>query len=66
MSRTFTRGRRRIAAAVALGCVAAVGLAPAASAAPGGTKGPKESTATITVMGTSDLHGYIENWDYFH
>ncbi|MER1995124.1 MAG: 5'-nucleotidase C-terminal domain-containing protein [Arthrobacter sp.] len=25
----------------------------------------KGNTASITVMGTSDLHGYIENWDYF-
>lgn len=25
----------------------------------------KGQTASITVMGTSDLHGYIENWDYF-
>ncbi|WP_104116899.1 bifunctional UDP-sugar hydrolase/5'-nucleotidase [Arthrobacter sp. B1805] len=64
MSESFTRGHRRVAAAVALGCVAALGLAPAASAAPGGGKGP-EDAVTITVMGTSDLHGYIENWDYF-
>jgi len=65
VSQTFTRGHRRVAAAVAVGCVAALGLAPAASAAPGGAQGPRDSTATITVMGTSDLHGYIENWDYF-
>ena len=64
MSQSFTRGHRRIAAAVALGCVAALGLAPAATAAPGGAKGTKDAV-TITVMGTSDLHGYIENWDYF-
>ena len=25
----------------------------------------KNHKASITVMGTSDLHGYIENWDYF-
>lgn len=65
MSQRFTTGHRRVAAAVALGCVAVIGLAPAATAAPGGAKGPKDSTATVTVMGTSDLHGYIENWDYF-
>ena len=65
MSESFTRGHRRVAAAVALGCVAALGLAPAATAAPGGGKGPKDPTVSITVMGTSDLHGYIENWDYF-
>ena len=65
MSESFTRGHRRVAAAVALGCVAALGLAPAATAAPGGGKGPKDPTVSVTVMGTSDLHGYIENWDYF-
>ncbi|MHA7210862.1 bifunctional metallophosphatase/5'-nucleotidase [Arthrobacter sp. MDT1-65] len=65
MSQSFTTGHRRAAAAVAIGCIAALGLAPAATAAPGGTKGPKDPTVSITVMGTSDLHGYIENWDYF-
>jgi 2',3'-cyclic-nucleotide 2'-phosphodiesterase/3'-nucleotidase len=64
VSQSFTRGHRRTAAAVALGCVAALGLAPAATAAPGGAKGSQDAV-TITVMGTSDLHGYIENWDYF-
>jgi len=65
VSQRFTTGHRRVAAAVALGCIAALGLAPAATAAPGGAKGPKDATATVTVMGTSDLHGYIENWNYF-
>ncbi|MFJ6001637.1 bifunctional metallophosphatase/5'-nucleotidase [Arthrobacter sp. NPDC092385] len=64
MSQSFPRGHRRAAAAVALGCVAALGLAPAATAAPGGAQGTQDPV-TITVMGTSDLHGYIENWDYF-
>ncbi|OUM41291.1 bifunctional metallophosphatase/5'-nucleotidase [Arthrobacter agilis] len=59
------RGHRRAIAAVAVSCVAALALAPAATAAPGGSKGPEDPTATITVLGTSDLHGYIENWDYF-
>ncbi|MFC3298427.1 bifunctional metallophosphatase/5'-nucleotidase [Arthrobacter agilis] len=65
MSERFTKGRRRSIAAVTIGCAAAIALAPAATAAPGGGTGPKDRTATITVMGTSDLHGYIENWDYF-
>ncbi|WP_051478548.1 5'-nucleotidase C-terminal domain-containing protein [Arthrobacter sp. H5] len=65
MSQTFIRGHRRAITAIAVSCVAALGVAPAATAAPGGTPGPKDQTATITVMGTSDLHGYIENWDYF-
>ncbi len=64
MSGSFTRGHRAVAL-FALTSVAALGLAPAASAAPGGAKGSKDKTVNITVMGTSDLHGYIENWDYF-
>jgi 2',3'-cyclic-nucleotide 2'-phosphodiesterase/3'-nucleotidase len=63
-----TRSHRRALAVVAITCIAALGLAPSASATPGGTKGPKgpkDSSVTVTVMGTSDLHGYIENWDYF-
>jgi 2',3'-cyclic-nucleotide 2'-phosphodiesterase/3'-nucleotidase len=66
VSQSLNRGHRRALTAVAVGCAAALTLAPAATAAPGGTKGgPKDSTVSITVMGTSDLHGYIENWDYF-
>ncbi|WP_208740087.1 bifunctional metallophosphatase/5'-nucleotidase, partial [Arthrobacter agilis] len=38
---------------------------PAATAASGGSKGPQDKPVSITVLGTSDLHGYIENWDYF-
>lgn len=65
MFHTFTRRHRRAITAVAVSCAAALTLAPAATAAPGGTPGAKDRTATITVMGTSDLHGHIENWDYF-
>ncbi|MGW3495036.1 5'-nucleotidase C-terminal domain-containing protein [Streptomyces sp. NPDC001020] len=35
--------------------------APAAQAAP--AKGPKRHS--LTVMGTTDLHGHVFNWDYF-
>ncbi|MHA7280602.1 bifunctional metallophosphatase/5'-nucleotidase [Arthrobacter sp. MDT2-2] len=65
MPESFVRGHHRAIAAVAFSCVAALALAPAATAAPGGSKGREDPTATITVLGTSDLHGYIENWDYF-
>ncbi|MGV0111287.1 bifunctional metallophosphatase/5'-nucleotidase [Arthrobacter sp. CP30] len=66
MSHSLNRGHRRALTAIAVGCAAALTLAPAATAAPGGGKsGPKDNTVSITVMGTSDLHGYIENWDYF-
>ncbi|MEC5200460.1 2',3'-cyclic-nucleotide 2'-phosphodiesterase/3'-nucleotidase [Arthrobacter sp. PL16] len=65
MSQRSTTAHRRTFAAVAVGCAAALALAPAATAAPGGSTTSKEPTVSITVMGTSDLHGYIENWDYF-
>ena len=65
MPYNLARGHRRAFGVVAISCVAALGLAPAAFAAPGGAKGPKDAPVTVTVMGTSDLHGYIENWDYF-
>jgi 2',3'-cyclic-nucleotide 2'-phosphodiesterase/3'-nucleotidase len=42
--------------------LAAVGLAPAAAQA---KPGPQGTTATITVLGTTDLHGCVFNWDYF-
>ncbi|MCC3264605.1 bifunctional metallophosphatase/5'-nucleotidase [Arthrobacter gengyunqii] len=38
-------------------------MAPAAAKPP--HHGGKDQTTTVTVLGTSDLHGYIENWDYF-
>ncbi|MHA7218708.1 bifunctional metallophosphatase/5'-nucleotidase [Arthrobacter sp. MDT1-48-3] len=65
MSHSLTRGHRRALTAIAVGCAAALTLAPAATAAPGGSKGPQDKPVSITVLGTSDLHGYIENWDYF-
>ena len=44
--------------------LAAVGFVPGAAAAQG--PGPKtRPTATITVLGTTDLHGNVMNWDYF-
>lgn len=38
-------------------------MAPAAAAPP--EHAGKDQKTTVTVLGTSDLHGYIENWDYF-
>ncbi|MFE2627390.1 bifunctional metallophosphatase/5'-nucleotidase [Streptomyces sp. NPDC059374] len=37
--------------------------APAAQAAQ--AKGPKKKRYALTVMGTTDLHGNVFNWDYF-
>ncbi|MFZ3454262.1 bifunctional metallophosphatase/5'-nucleotidase [Arthrobacter sp. 7Tela_A1] len=68
------RRRTRAAVVLATACAASLILMPSAAAAPGHGHGGKpghpghpgkEQTATVTVMGTSDLHGYIENWDYF-
>ncbi|MEV5984186.1 5'-nucleotidase C-terminal domain-containing protein [Streptomyces sp. NPDC052051] len=56
--RTFLKSSAVTGAGVALtGAVAA----PAAQAAP--KKGPKRHS--LTVMGTTDLHGHAVNWDYF-
>ncbi|WP_104161400.1 bifunctional UDP-sugar hydrolase/5'-nucleotidase [Arthrobacter sp. ZGTC212] len=38
-------------------------MTPAAAKPP--HHGGKDQTTSVTVLGTSDLHGYIENWDYF-
>lgn len=65
MSENFIKGHLRTLTAVTVSCVAALGLAPAATAASDNAPGSNGKTASITVMGTSDLHGYIENWDYF-
>ena len=44
--------------------LAAVGFVPGAAAAQG--LGPRtRPVATITVLGTTDLHGNVMNWDYF-
>ncbi|MDM7988998.1 5'-nucleotidase C-terminal domain-containing protein [Arthrobacter sp. zg-Y877] len=39
-------------------------MAPAAAAPP--EHAGKDQKTRVTVMGTSDMHGYIENWDYFN
>ncbi|MEV5980239.1 5'-nucleotidase C-terminal domain-containing protein [Streptomyces sp. NPDC052114] len=42
------------------------GLAPAARAAEGGRGGPgRRKRYAFTVLGTTDLHGNVFNWDYF-
>ncbi|RKS72406.1 2',3'-cyclic-nucleotide 2'-phosphodiesterase/3'-nucleotidase [Motilibacter peucedani] len=52
---------RRLAVTSALG-VAALG---AALAAPAASAQQNPASITVTVMGTSDLHGHVYNWDYF-
>ncbi|MET7596158.1 5'-nucleotidase C-terminal domain-containing protein [Streptomyces sp. NPDC005481] len=58
--RKFLKRSAVTGAGVAL--TGAVG-APAAQAVEGGAKRPKRYA--LTVMGTTDLHGHVFNWDYF-
>ncbi|MET9321320.1 5'-nucleotidase C-terminal domain-containing protein [Streptomyces sp. NPDC003038] len=44
---------------------AAVALAGAAAAPAVAQPGPRQRTYSFTVMGTTDLHGNVFNWDYF-
>ncbi|MGW0363484.1 bifunctional metallophosphatase/5'-nucleotidase [Streptomyces sp. NPDC002990] len=55
--RTFLGTSAATGAAVALGGAAA---APAVA-----QPGPRRRTYSFTVMGTTDLHGNVFNWDYF-
>ena len=60
-----TRPSRRtvLTGAAALAAVGFVSGAPAAQAA--ARSGTRRPTARVTVMGTTDLHGNVFNWDYF-
>ena len=57
--------RRRGAATAVTAAVAAtlISMGPASASPP--DHAGKDQTTRVTVLGTSDLHGYIENWDYF-
>ncbi|MEV7771967.1 5'-nucleotidase C-terminal domain-containing protein [Kitasatospora sp. NPDC086791] len=67
--RDFVTRSAATAAGAALASGAAVAAAPSAAAAEPGTaaaKGPrKPRKQAFTVMGTTDLHGRVLNWDYF-
>ncbi|GAA4817253.1 bifunctional metallophosphatase/5'-nucleotidase [Streptomyces ziwulingensis] len=52
-------------AGVALAGAAAPGVAEASSARHGHGHGAKPKRYALTVMGTTDLHGHVFNWDYF-
>jgi 2',3'-cyclic-nucleotide 2'-phosphodiesterase/3'-nucleotidase len=61
--RKFLRKSAVTGAGVAL---AGAGAAPAAQAAEARKGGPKPvKRYELTVMGTTDLHGHVFNWDYF-
>ncbi|GAA4987671.1 bifunctional metallophosphatase/5'-nucleotidase [Actinopolymorpha pittospori] len=59
-------GRRAVLTGGAAAILAAAGFTPA-QAATGRSAGKAtgEPTYTLTVMGTTDLHGNVFNWDYF-
>ncbi|MFF8033893.1 MULTISPECIES: bifunctional metallophosphatase/5'-nucleotidase [unclassified Streptomyces] len=60
--RKFLRRSAVTGAGVALAGTAA---APAARAAGAGRGGKPVKRYALTVMGTTDLHGHVFNWDYF-
>ena len=60
---SFTRRRGAATAVTTAIALTFVSMAPAAAKPP--HHGGKDQTTAVTVLGTSDLHGYIENWDYF-
>ncbi len=45
--------------------IAGAAAAPAAEAAEGRKPGHPVKRHSLTVMGTTDLHGHVFNWDYF-
>jgi len=55
--------RRSILAATAASVAAPIVVSDAAQAHPKGGHGPQ--TYTFTVLGTSDTHGNVYNWDYY-
>ncbi len=61
----FPFARRRGAATAVTAAIALtlVSMTPASAKPP--EHAGKDQKTTVTVLGTSDLHGYIENWDYF-
>ncbi|OJF15339.1 bifunctional metallophosphatase/5'-nucleotidase [Couchioplanes caeruleus] len=54
--------RRSVLAAAAVGAAAPV---VASGAADAHTGGPRAKTYDLTVLGTSDTHGNVYNWDYY-
>lgn len=58
--------RQRMRAPLALSLALATGLTGvAASAAVAGPPARQAQTAELTVLATTDIHGRVQNWDYF-
>ena len=63
---TRDAGPSRRAVLTGAAALAAVGFVPGAAHAAGRASGPQGGpTGTITVLGTTDMHGNVFNWDYF-
>lgn len=58
--------RRSLLAGAVVGGAGATFLGAATGAGPAGATPPVSLTKRITVLGSSDLHGHIENWDYYN
>ncbi|MGQ5595545.1 bifunctional metallophosphatase/5'-nucleotidase [Streptomyces sp. ESR1.13] len=63
--RTFLSRSAVTGAGVALAGAAAAPAAEAADPAAQGHPGGKQKRYALTVLGTTDLHGHVFNWDYF-
>jgi 2',3'-cyclic-nucleotide 2'-phosphodiesterase / 3'-nucleotidase len=58
--------RRAVLGGGLAGVLAAAGYTPTAAAtSAAGHPRPRRRTARLTVLGTTDLHGNVMNWDYF-
>ncbi|HEX6921454.1 MAG TPA: 5'-nucleotidase C-terminal domain-containing protein [Actinomycetes bacterium] len=58
---TARRGSRMLRGLIAAAAVATLGVAGAS----GATGAVQPSTFDLTILGTSDTHGNVRNWDYF-
>lgn len=56
---------RRLAASVSVACLLVAGVAAPGAAAPQSDRPQRNHTERITVLGTTDLHGHVKNWDYY-
>ena len=56
--------RRTVVTGAAAGVAATA--AGVVTAAPATAAGNKNGQVTLTVLGTSDTHGNVYNWDYYH
>ena len=58
-------GRRAVVSGAAAAGIAVTATAATGAPAEAATGGSTTRKVTLTVMGTTDLHGNVFNWDYF-